>query len=231
MKFSFFGLEHSLVVSSNQVTVVEVLLPRMFTRMCAAFLQLNQGEFIESFCVFNERDEEISPADAYLPVFNPFDLPWGDRGLAKGFIQRFDRLLREDEGRYSEILTLVEEISNHLSECSLELQGMYNFESDVAIESLLKFYNFKPDRDIAESHIDNLIRFLQYVSDSHCGKALVFFDFKKFFNEDELDLLYEQAFFYQIPIIMLESVKDERSFVRERKLLIDQDLLEYISCS
>ena len=91
----------------------------------------------------------------------------------------------------------------------------------------MKAFDFGVDYDVNDSLLDKCIKFLSYVSDSGFSATLVFVNLKPFFGLNELDQLYEHAFFLGLSVMLIENVASDYLELREEKYIIDQDLLEF----
>ena len=130
------------------------------------------------------------------------------------------------DGRLSEINRVGGEIRGLIQSGGLSMWGRYNFEVNWDAATFLKAFGFGVEVDECDTLLDRWIKFLGLCVDIGLNKPLVTVNLKSFLDTKDLQELYRQAFFHGIQLVLIESWRDERQFLSERKIRIDQHLLD-----
>ena len=225
MKIVFTGLETPLEVDSEWISVLEVHNRTLFARICQSLASLTGSQACEPYYVWDDAGSAIQPKNAYLYVGDPFSLPWQERDLAGALQQHFESCLIEDYMLRDEIESLGRAISSRIALLGLQMSADYSFGAEWDLRRYLKAFDFDVCRGDV-SLLENLIEFFKFASDMRFSRMLVFVNLKSFLSGNQLDLLYEQAVFSRVRLLLLENVKDERLFPQEKKKVVDQCFIE-----
>lgn len=226
MKVCFSGVEHAIEIGSQWVSVFQVENTRLFARLCQSILSGKGEDATEPYTIWNDNGQPANPRSSFLCIANPFSLPWGDRRLLGGIYAKMERLMQEDEDFRRNIEGLEAELGAAISGLGFQMQGDYAFGGEWNLIAYLKAFSFDAEVPEDASLFDNLILFADYVADACFEGALLFVNLRVFLTEEELRSFYEHVFFLGIKVLMLESGSSGSVFYGERKLCIDQDLLE-----
>lgn len=229
MKLTFSGFENSLEIASGQISILQIESIGLFSRVCQSLFSVDEREVLESFSVWNEKEEEVPPKNAFLKVFDPFNLPWGERSIVTSLYEQIDGIMKEDDNIRQKIEAAHYEFENLISELSLRLNGNYSFALEWGISQSLKAYSFGINRDDSIRLFDNLIHFIEMLHDISFKRTLVFVNLEKFLTKNELIELEKQVFFHNIAVLLLIQGCEKLPFEGAKKLYVDQDFLEELS--
>lgn len=231
MKLRLAGFTQYLEIKPGSVAVLEVSDRILFSRVTQSLLS-EQGELsVEPFFLLDDDMEEISPRNAFLFIFNPFDLPWSERTLlGKVFDQMEDMLLLQDDERQG-LESAGRVLSDKVLALSHQFRSEYSFEIEWDIRKYTKAFDFGVDVDPSDPLLDNLIKFLNLACDASFDRVLVFVNLKNFLALDDLKEFYRHVVFSERKVLLLENAQDEAIFEEELKMFIDQDLLESLGAS
>lgn len=226
MKINFEGFDHSIYVDSQSVHVVEILNRTLFARVCSSLLHEEGAFAVEPYTLWDDG-KEIKPRGAFMLVENPLNLPWGDKKLSGALFSRFEKSVAEDVNLNEELIGYATSLKRALENAALCFQSDYAFGVEWDVGKFLKAFQFGIDVSSDESLLDSLIKFLELVSDSLLRKPIVFINLKLFLSEKDLEELYRQAIFLNLELLLVEASRDTYTHQLEKKLTIDQHLLEY----
>lgn len=229
MKLSFAGLEHILEVVPGRVSILQIESVVLFSRVCQSVLENDPARRLESFTLWGNDGKEVSSRNVFLPVFNPFDLPWRDRALMAALYEKVGILIRDDDALRRKIEAAHWEFEHLIADLSLTMNGSYSFGLEWDVSQSLKAYSFGVDRSDSDMLLDNVIRFIEFVHDVGCEKALLFVNLDNFLTRNELIELEAQLFFHNIAALMLVQGSDALALRNAKKLYVDQEFLEYAS--
>lgn len=222
----FDGFEHDFLITEDSPLVVEIESVRLFARVCQSLLFEQGGDAVEPYSLW-EGDAEIKPAGAFTILLDPIRLPWGDAKLLAAIYAKLESYCWENEDMRNAIEKLDSLLKAKCVEVGFQMHADYRFEVEWDIRRYLKTFGFSPDCDENALLIDNVLRFISLVADAAPGKPFLLVNFKTFFSKSEVESLYERAFFLRIPLLLLENKRETVQYGNERKLCIDQDLLEF----
>lgn len=139
---------------------------------------------------------------------------------------KIEMLLQENDALRYEIEEHQRTLASRVLELGFCCKSDYSFGVEWELQKYLRSFGFCADVIAEDRLLDSLIRFLALISDIALEKAIVFIHLKAFLSTEELVILYDQAVFYGLRILLLESSLDTRHFDKETKMTIDQHFLE-----
>lgn len=227
MRICFSGFGQPVFLEAGLPSVLEVHSRKLFSRICSS-LQSGEGVYaLEPYSLWDDEGVELKPNKQFLFVADLFNLPWDDRLMAGALAARMEELLREDESVRRKAEEAFGLLSSQLAQLALQLDSSYSFAVDWELKRYLKTFGFGVDIAPDETLLDKLIKFLMLAKDVSLGQAIVFVNLKLFLADIELEVFYEQVFFSNLIVLLIENARDEVYRPKEKKFIIDQDLLEY----
>ena len=226
MKVCFSGMEHAVEVDRRWVSVLQIESPVLFARVCQSVLSGKGEEALEPYTIWDDAGNAVNPTTAFFPVVNLFSLPWKHRKFFSGLYAKALQLIHEDEELWMRIEGLGSELGSAVAELGFQMRGDYGFEVEWDLVAYLKAFGFNVEVSEDAPLFDNLIGFVDYVADICPEEVLLFVNLRIFLSADEIESFYEHVLFLGIRMLMLESGVSRSALWGERKLLVDQDLLE-----
>lgn len=226
MKICFSGFSRPISIVSNGVTVFELHNRALFSRVCTSLSSELGCDALEPYTLWDDGDERLSDSGQLFIVGNPFDLPWGHRLLYGPMLAKMNTMISERDAIAHALEGHFRSLEQEIAGLALQLQSDYRFDIEWDIKRHLKTFGFKVDASNGDPLLENLIKFVLFLRDIDFSIPAVFFNLKTFLAEKELVLLYEQAVFSGIRLLLIEGIPDERILNHETKYIIDQDFLE-----
>lgn len=226
MKICFAGIEHALEIDARYASVLQVASPVLFARICQSVLSGKGEDALEPYTLWDDEDEAMNAATAFLPIVNPFSLPWKHKKLFGNLYAKAVGLAHEDDELREQIESMGLELKEVVSRLGFQMNGDYAFELEWDLSTFLKAFGFNIEVSDTASLLDSLICFMEYAVDVGFNDVLLFVNLHTFLTKDELESLYKHVFFLGIKVLMLERGASRAVCWRERKLLIDQGFLE-----
>ncbi len=231
MRVVFSGLEHTLDIDAEHISVLQIENTTLFSRVCESLLSGKGSEAVEPYSVWGDDGKRVNCASAFLAIMDPFDLPWKNRQLGGKLHERIRLLMMEDDDIRAELNELSSEIGSIVSSLGFQLRCDYGFTLEWDICSYLKSFGFGVEALEGESLFDNLIKFLDFVSDMGLEATLLFVNLKIFLTEKELFQVFDHAIFLGTKMLLIEKYDSFKLHNSERKIVVEQGLLEYeVSC-
>ncbi len=226
MKVCFAGIEHAVEIDSQYVSVLQIESPAFFARICQSVLSGKGEDSIEPYTVWDDEGEAVNAGAAFLPIVNPFALPWKHKKLFGGLYAKTVGIAHEDDDLRGQIERLGTQLRVVVSQLGYQMQGDYAFEVEWDLATFLKAFNFNVEVPEDASLFDNLMCFVEYAADMGFDGVLLFINLHTFLAENELESFYEHVLFLGIKVLVLEGGSSCSVYCKERKLLIDQRFLE-----
>ena len=133
--------------------------------------------------------------------------------------------LELDSELYMLIQELAFKLNNGLEDVANGMWGDYAFANEWKVDAYCKAFGFSPIAGEGYSLLDNCIRFLGLCTDANLNCPVVLVNAKSFLSQTELEDLFEQVFFLDAKLVLLESWPDNRIINRDRKTTIDLHFL------
>ncbi len=226
MRIMLSGFEQELCIQPGSPLVLEVLDKTLFARMCQSVFSGLGESALEPYLAWDEKGKPMRPDKVFLPVYNPFDLPWSHKLLLGKALDRMVDLMIEDENARLEVESASRRLSEMAVALGLQLQSDYVFDIEWSLKEHLKAFDFEVQTDAQDSLLDSLSKFLRLAEDARLNRVLCFANLKSFLTDRDLCSVYEQIFSSKLTVLLLEGSRVEKSYAHERKMLIDQDLLQ-----
>lgn len=219
-------------MSSDKVSVLEVEDRHLFARVVQSLLSERGQEANEPYQLWGDDGKAVNPKKAFL-VLNALPIvPYDNKTLLSKLYARVARMVEENYELERRLQEMGQEIASVVEDVGIALWGNYCFDAAWNLEQHLKAFGFHPDCGDEESLLENCIRFLGLCADIDHTIPIATINAKMFFDRNELEELYSQALFLDIPLLLLETWHDVTHYDYERKMVIDQDFLVSVqNCS
>ena len=227
MMISFSGFEHSIDMSDSRVLALHIANQTLFARVVVALLSGQGEQASEPYTLWGDDGQQLRASNVFLPIANPFDLPWRHKRLLGALYSRFEEALLTDE----DLRLRMQELHLGMRSCVNQIGFQFNAEYDFGVEWELRHYLKAFDYGVgsreASSLLDNLIQFVDLAADVACDMVLLFVNLKTFFGENDLLELYGRMIFHGIRAILIENQNAPFYNDFERKVIVDQHFIEY----
>jgi CRISPR-associated protein Csn2 len=231
MKVSFSGFEKQVEIGAGTPTVLEIHNTVLFTRVCQALLSELAEDAIEPYTLWDSKEKRINPKAAFISCSDLFNLPWDGRTITSKLFVIIESLLNQDEQLRVGVEDLNRQINTKVEELSFQLDANYSFQVEWAIGNYLKAFGFSPVRNLDASLLENLIQFIDFISDIGLKKPLLFVNLKNFLTKNQVEEVFERVFFHEIGCLLIEHEPSDNIFVHEEKIVVEQDFTEHLVTS
>ena len=157
-------------------------------------------------------------------ISNFFDLSFSIPTLKK---------LYEDLSSYSNnflqdyVVTLKKDILDFLKKLSTEYDFDFSFDDDTDLVDIFKAHNFKPNVD-SDDLLTWLLDFI-VLTNKYCSfEAYVLLNFHCYFDEEEIEKIYDALKYQGIEILIIESQNSFHSLPQENLYILDKDMCEIV---
>lgn len=229
MKIKFARFSSLLDLDAGHVLTLEVVERTLFARIVMSLTSELGEKAIEPYFMF-DGERSVAPRGKLLFLDNLPELPLRDRAFEKALYEKLAEEVADMPGLeqgMQEIEARGRTLSDDIRSRSLGMWGTYDFEVHWDLMAYLKAFGFGVRLDGSETFLERCISFFGLCVDIGFNKPLVAINLKSFLSKNELEKLFGQAIFHGIHLVLLESWKDENVYDSERKIRIEQGLLEF----
>lgn len=229
MKLVVSGFDNSISFGSGKIGELVIERQTLFSRICRSLLSGAGEGALEPYALWDDDGLVVNPKNIFLPIVNPFDLPWNHKSLVGGLCEQMERAYLEDEEYRLLFDGLGDRVGALLFELSCQMRGTYGSGLKWNLDAIMKSVGFGVSPDPQASLLDNLILFVEYAADARLEKSLLFVNMRSFLSDSDLAQLHESLVFHGVSALMLEQGLAPDCACSVSKLIVDQDLVEHCS--
>ncbi len=221
MKITVSYLENNIEINNENINVLEIENKKIFFRLINDLNQICNGNVIEEIKTFID-DKEVSITNKVNVISDYFNIDFSKYMLS------INKLINEnlkDNSDKSLLLLYKKLIQKYNSIIStVDLPIMVN--NDVTIESLTKILKLKIN--YKNSIIENLFSIIELERSLKYSKFIVLVNLKQYLDDTELKELYKYSIYNNVNIILVDSQCYGCSHDFEKKLIVDDNLVEFM---
>lgn len=221
MKITVSYLENNIEINNENINVLEIENKKIFFRLINDLNQICNGNVIEEIKTFID-DKEVSIINKVNVISDYFNIDFSKYMLS------INKLINEnlkDNSDKSLLLLYKKLIQKYNSIIStVDLPIMVN--NDVTIESLTKILKLKIN--YKNSIIENLFSIIELERSLKYSKFIVLVNLKQYLDDTELKELYKYSIYNNVNIILVDSQCYGCSHDFEKKLIVDDNLVEFM---
>ena len=223
MKMHVEFFDNDLLITKECVNVIEIENKKYFYRLINSINDIaNLGSSDE--IIFFEEEKELNYNGKIKLIIDYFNLDFDSKKNEKE-INKYVNELLDDENKnnifssYNKIIKVYNKILNNID---LPL----SVENEVSIENITKLLKIsvKSKYDL----LDNLLLIIDLEKTLQTNNLLFFVNLKQYLSKSELIELYKYSIYNEVNIILIDSQSYGCTIEHEKKLIIDENLEEYM---
>lgn len=224
MKIASQELNRTIEFQENQINELIIENAQLFCRFLEQILQQVNGTG-DDIIFLSEEDKILSWEKNVEVVVNPFQLDINQKKILNRLYQNLSDIVQEN-GYYVKLNELSAEMIKLVSEIEYSAGISLTHSMNVEALHIFKMLDIKIEAD-GKSVLERLIEYMKVVSELLHYKLLVFVNLKSYLNKEELEMLYQTAYYEKLHVLLLES--SERNYsLGESRVLIDRDMCEIL---
>lgn len=217
-------LDHKIEFLNASINVLEIQNKKYFYRIVKNFYQLSKDGYVDEFSFFNEEDKEISLNGKIQVFLNYFDFSFDSKKIINDLTKYINENIDENDknslnNQYKKIVKIYESILN-------EIELPISVDDELNFDAFIKLAKFKLDDK--DDLLDNLLLAIEMEQLLNKSSLLVFVNLKQYLTKEELNELYKHSIYHNIHIILIDSQCYGTCCEYERKLIIDENLDEFM---
>ena len=224
MKINVEYLEHAIEINDNQVNVLEIENKKLFYKLIKDLFRIEQEGNIDEIIMYDDGIKEISLDKKIKVVVDFFNIDT----LFKREITLLEKRITEEmtQTDISKIkqnyLKILEIYRRTISSIDLPLKIEEKPDPNILIK------NYDLSIHIKHELLEDLLTFLDIEKELFHHTIIFFVNLKTYLTKEELIEIYKYAIYNKIKIILIDSKSYGVTIEYERKLIIDENLDEFM---
>ena len=208
----------------NNIFSIEIENKSYLFRIIEEFNKINNGNISESINVFDKKYNEINLKNKFDIYFDYFNIDINSKKIqTKIYDYIINNISEEDKikinNQYNKIVNIFNKESSKLN-----LDIIVNDE--ISNDSIIK--NIKFNVEQKDTLLDNLLQIIDINALFKLNEFLIFVNLKQYLSKEELVELYKYSTYNDINLLMIDSFSYGTALFNEKKLIIDDDLNEFM---
>lgn len=224
MKMNVRYLDNEILISGDVITVVEIENKSYFYNMIRELYLLMNGEEVDTIKFFDNSSKEVSVIGKIRVLADFFDFQFNSKKYLSEVVKYISKGIEDREREeiikwYRKLQLIYKRILNNTD---LPL----SINSDINIDSISKM--MKVEIITKWSLLENILTVIDLEKELKINKILCFINLKQYLRTDELRELYKYIIYNQVSVILIDSQSYGVTLEYERKLIIDNNLDEFV---
>lgn len=224
MKLKVNYFDNFIDIFNNNITTIEILNKKYFYRLIKDLMEIENGIPTENI-IFLDNNEIINLSGKINIITDYFQFNF-DSKKYNNFITKYVANSINDNGKNSIIKNLKNlnlSIKKELNKFDLPL----SISNEETFENIIKSFKIVIN-NIDNDLLENLLLIIDIEKTFKINNIIVFVNLKQLLTNDELVELYKYAIYNEIKLVMIDSNYYENKLNYENKLIINDDLTEFI---
>lgn len=217
MRICYRELNLLVDYDENEVNILSIENIDIYRDFLNSLYNMSEGE--EGNIILSENEKSLNFSKKADLIFNPFSVDCSSKKIINGLYKELTSVISVDlTGKYSDFEKAAMEL---LDTAVSSLPYNLTYDEDAGIEGMLKYFDVKVD-SVPENLTEKLIDYFRAMCDICSVKIFFVIGLKNYFNDTELEYIYEFCVSRKIWLISIESnFKKKLKF--ENNLIIDED--------
>lgn len=222
MILRIMGIEEDIEFDDYHDTLLIVQDPNFYATLLTKINQISKGMTKSNEIVLLHNDKNIL-SDAEL-LLDPFNIDLNSKKLLTSLYKTIESNLMEDENHllyFEKINNINLLVDDYISEYNLE----YTYQEELPFSEYLKSINLKLAIPVEATLKENLINYLEIMSELLPNKVFIFSNLLAYFSKEDIIELCKYKNYKHIPILFIEN--HDNPSLNFKRYVIDQDLYLY----
>ena len=217
MKFKISFIENIIEVNTEYIRCIEIENKNYFYRVVSLLNNFDNGE---------ELQDEIDFVDKidFKLIIDYFNINLNDKKMLNAVIKYVKENI--DETNYDKLLKNYQRLCNLFSSSLDYIDLPIYIEEDINIDNIIKLMNIKIKKE--ENILKNLFIFVVIIKELQNYNLLVLVNLKQYLTKEELNEFYKYAIYNKVALLLIDNLSYGIAQKYEKKLIIDDNLEEYI---
>lgn len=219
MKMLLNNYENDIIFDKTYISSIEILNKKAYYHFLKDLNSLRDQDDI----FFMENNDLINIENKISMIYNYINLDFDNKKIIAHILNIINNNL--DEKKKDQINKIYNKLKDIYTNTIEEIDLNLNIEEDFKIEDISKL--MKPKITPKQSLLENLLLLIDIESELKLDKLIILINLKDYLEEEELTELYKYSIYKEITILLIDNNKHITNKF-EKKLLIDEDLIEFM---
>lgn len=219
MKMLLNNYENDLNFDDNYVNTIEILNKKAFYQFLQNINNLNEQDNIS----FIENDNLINLDNKISIIYDYINFEFDSKKIVTNILNIINSNI--DEKKQDQINKLYNKLKEIYIKVIDNVDLNLDIQEDFKIEDISKI--MKPKIISKKTLIENILLLIDIESELKLDKLLIFINLKDYLENEELIELYKYSLYKDVKIFLIDNNKHITNNL-EKKLLIDEDLIEFM---
>lgn len=224
MKINIDYIDNSIILENGKIMVLEIENKQLLFRLIKNFTDLGNGDFIDEIKAFDNDNKEINISNKILVLSDFFNFNLD----TKKYLNQINKIIIDNikDSGDNTLLILYQKLLHKYNKVIKETELPIVINNEVNVESLVKMIKLK--FNLSDNLLDNLLSLIDLEKIAKANKFLIFVNLKLYLTEKELEELYKYAIYNEVKLILIDSKTYGCKTIFENKLIIDNNLVEFM---
>lgn len=224
MKLCIKYLDNNLVLNTSEVCALEIENKRYFYRVVNDLYMASNENISDDIVLLDKNDKEINISNKLKIFLNFFDFGLTDKKYTNDISKYIANNITDENKellakQYNKIISIYKKILN-------DIDLPLIIDSEISIENITKIMkiNINSSKDL----LSNLFILIDLENLFHTKNILVFINLKQYLINEEIEELYKYSIYNEVQLILIDSQSYGTTLSQEKKLIIDENLDEFM---
>ncbi len=224
MKLTIKYLDNDIDIKENEVYALEIENKNYFYRIVRDLHNICDNNIVDDIYLSDDNNNEINYFDKFKMFIDFFDFNLNSKKITNEIIKYVNKNISVEVkesilNQYNKIIKLYKKELNNID---IPLTIETEIDSDNITKSLKIRIEAKPNL------IDNLLLLVDIETILETNNMLIFVNLKQYLTRGELEELYKYSIYNGVSILLIDSQCYGGTLNNEKKLIIDENLDEFI---
>lgn len=224
MKLIIKYIDNDIELKENEISAIEIENKRYFYRIVKDLYDIYDNELSEDIYLIDDNNKEINISNKIKIFIDYFNFKLDSKKYTNDITKYINKVLSEETketllNQYKKIINLYKKELNNI-DLPLVL------DTDLDIENINKL--IKVSIDTNKELINNLFTLIDLENIFQTKNILVFINLKQYLSKEEIEELYKYSIYNRITLLLIDSQSYGTTLTNERKLIIDENLDEFM---
>lgn len=224
MKLIIKYIDNDIELKENEISTIEIENKRYFYRIVKDLYDIYDNELSEDIYLIDDNNKEINISNKIKIFIDYFNFKLDSKKYTNDITKYINKVLSEETketllNQYKKIINLYKKELNNI-DLPLVL------DTDLDIENITKL--IKVSIDTNKELINNLFTLIDLENIFQTKNILVFINLKQYLSKEEIEELYKYSIYNRITLLLIDSQSYGTTLTNERKLIIDENLDEFM---
>ena len=224
MKLIIKYIDNDIELKENEISAIEIENKRYFYRIVKDLYDIYDNELSEDIYLIDDNNKEINISNKIKIFIDYFNFKLDSKKYTNDITKYINKVLSEETketllNQYKKIINLYKKELNNI-DLPLVL------DTDLGIENITKL--IKVSIDTNKELINNLFTLIDLENIFQTKNILVFINLKQYLSKEEIEELYKYSIYNRITLLLIDSQSYGTTLTNERKLIIDENLDEFM---